>query len=134
MGKNRNCSGDFKFIYGEDQRCELITNPTIQMMTPTRERRSEIKAKGRPNRNPRGWHSQSSPQHILSQFSSLEFSGERKALNVSVWLVSQLISRKALKLPQMYNSEQTPKLHCRVRYRNKYYLSLIIYYILKFTW
>ncbi len=42
-------------------------NPTIQMMTPTREIMRERKAKGRPNRKPKGLHSQSSlqqQQHI----------------------------------------------------------------------
>ena len=47
---------------------ERETDPTIQMMTPTMERMRERKAKGRPRRNPKGRHSQSSPQHMASAF------------------------------------------------------------------
>lgn len=41
------------------------TYPTIQMRTPTIERRRERKAKGRPSSQPSGRHSQSQSQHIL---------------------------------------------------------------------
>lgn len=60
----------FKFLISnfykktENQEKELRSkpNPTIHTMIPTREMRRERKAKGRPNRKPKGLHSQSSPQ------------------------------------------------------------------------
>lgn len=48
------------------KRKKAETNPTIQMKTPTIERRRERKAKGSPKRNPKGLHWQLSSQHIAS--------------------------------------------------------------------
>lgn len=73
--KNHEC---IRFAFFINKRGIKIddTNPTIQMITPTRDRRREISAKGSPKRNPRGWHSPS-PQHMaadaLYPFSSLKF-------------------------------------------------------------
>lgn len=44
------------------------TNPTIQITTPTMERRRERKAKGRPKRKPRG---RQSPSHMVAPASLL---------------------------------------------------------------
>ena len=58
-----------------NQRERKSTDPTIQMTTPMMEMRRERKAKGRPNRNPKGLQSPS--QHIFSyvKFFSLFLGG-----------------------------------------------------------